>query len=114
MTKAWCVFCETGQMPKHGYFWIHTGCFEKVAAMGSNIKAVEEYLKGERPRISKGGNQLGRDTVEQFLVDMYDFDRKMRNVSKLFKAHREGTPIGQIEFEQRPLQTSNKNAEIEE
>ena len=99
MTKAWCIWCEMGQMPKHGYYWIHPECFESMYSVSQNLKMVEKYLRGEIPRITKNGNKLGRDTVEQFLVDMYDFDRRMRNISKLFKAYKEGAPITEDVFE---------------
>lgn len=108
MTKAWCIWCETGQHPKHGYYWIHPECFFSMEAISSNIKAVEEYMKGIRPMLTKQGNKLGRDTVDQFLVDMYDFDRRMRNVSKLFKAYKEGTPISEDMFEP-PIQNCQKS-----
>jgi len=104
MTKAWCIYCETGQIPKHGYFWICPECFERVESIVSNIKAVEKYLKGELPRITNAGNQLGKDTVEQFLIDMYDFDRRWRNIRKLVDANKAGIPIDQVDFE---LKTSN-------
>jgi len=89
------------KIPKHGYFWVHPECFERYEAVVSNLKAIEKYLKGEIPRITKNGNKLGRDAVEQFL-DMYDFDRKWRNTRKLIKTSRDGTPISQVEFEQSP------------
>jgi len=104
MTKAWCIWCETGQIPKHGYFWIHPECFERVTSIASNLETIEKYLKGEMPRISKSGNKLGRYTVEQFLIDMYDFDRRWRNSMKLIDAYKEGKAIEEVEFEPPPLQ----------
>ena len=102
MTKAWCMWCETGQEPKHKYLWIHPECFEQITSIASNLETIEKYLKGEMPRISKNGNKLGRDTVEQFLIAMNDFDRRWRNSRKLITAHREGTPLDQVEFELHP------------
>jgi len=110
MTKAWCIYCETGQIPKHGYFWICPECFERVESIVSNIKAVEKYLKGELPRITNAGNQLGKDTVEQYLIDMYDFDRRWRNIRKLVDANKAGIPIDQVDFE---LKTSNGSTQDE-
>ena len=89
MTKAWCIWCETGSMPKHGYYWIHPECWEDIYAMASNIKGVDEFLKGERPRILANGDMVGYRTVEEFLVSMADFDRRSRNIMHLFKTMRE-------------------------
>lgn len=97
MTKAWCIWCETGEMPKHGYYWICQDCFEKITDTQMNIEAVGEYLRGERPRIDKKGDKIGFDTVEQFLVDMYDFQRRGRNTRKLIKSFIEGTPLEPLE-----------------
>ena len=108
MTKAWCIYCEVGQMPSHGYYWIHPECFERMEAIASQVKTVAKYLNGELPRITAKGNQLGRDTVEQFLVDSYDFERRSRNSFKLIKAHREGTPIDQIQFETPQVETKKR------
>jgi len=103
MTKAWCIWCETGQEPKHGYLWIHSECFEQITRIASNLETIEKYLKGEIPRITKKGNKLGRDTVEQFLIDMYDFDRRWRNSMKLIEAYKEGKSIEEVEFEPPPI-----------
>jgi len=108
MTKAWCIYCETGQMPSHGYYWIHPECFERMEGIVNQIKTITKYLEGELPRITAKGDQLGRDTVEQFLVDSYDFERRMRNTFKLIKACREGTPIKQIQFETLPIETNSR------
>jgi len=86
-------------MPSHGYYWIHPECFERMEAIASDIKTVKKYLEGELPRINIKGDKIGCDTVEQFLIDMYDFDRRARNVFKLIKAQREGTPITGDMFE---------------
>ena len=99
MTKAWCIWCEMGQMPSHGYYWIHPECFERMEAIAGQVQTVNKYLKGELPRITAKGDKQGRDTVEQFLVDSYDFERKARNVFKLINAQREGTPITGDMFE---------------
>ena len=99
MTKAWCIYCEMGQMPGHGYYWIHPECFERMEAIAEQVQTVNKYLKGELPKITAQGNKQGCDTVEQFLVDSYDFERRSRNVFKLIKAHREGITIDQIQFE---------------
>lgn len=81
-----------GEIPKHGYYWICPTCFEKMTSVTSNFKAVEEYLKGIRP---KGHDN--RRTVDEFLVDMADFDRRSRNTWKLIKAYRDGTPLEPLE-----------------
>ena len=99
MTKAWCIWCEMGEMPKHGYYWIHPECFEKFIDTSSNIKGVVEYMRGERPSFTAKGNKIYHDTVEEFLVDMYDFQRRGRNVIKLFKAFKEGIPLTEDMFE---------------
>ena len=92
MTKAWCIWCETGEMPKHGYYWICPECFEKIISVTVNIKAVEEYLKGIRPK-----DLDNRRTVDEFLVDMADFDRRSRNTWKLIKSVTQGTPLEPLE-----------------
>jgi hypothetical protein len=93
MTKAWCIWCELGEQPKHGYYWIHPECFEKLYSIQSNIKMVEKYLNGEMPRILSNGDKRGYESVESFLTEMADFDRRSRNVMKLIKSMREGTPL---------------------
>lgn len=104
MTKAWCTWCETGQIPKHGYFWIHPECFHKVTEIAMDINAVIEYMKGIRPK-----EHDSRRTVDAFITDMYDFHRRWRNTTKLFKAYNDGTPLDQVEFEmQSPNQKVNK------
>ena len=101
MTKAWCIWCEMGEIPKHGYYWIHPECFEKIHSIALRIEQVDKYLKGELPRISKDGNKLGYVSVENFLAEMADFDRRSRNVMKLMKSAREGTPLEP--FESTPI-----------
>ena len=92
MTKAWCIWCEVGEMPKHGYYWICPECFEKIISVTANIKAVEEYLKGIRPK-----DHDSRRTVDEFLVDMADFNRRSRNTWKLIKSVTRGTPLEPLE-----------------
>ena len=108
MTKAWCIWCEMGPMPPHGYYWIHPECFETMHDIGSNIEMVEKYMKGEMPRILANGNRQGYESVERFLVEMEDFNRRSRNILKLFKAHREGTPIDQVQFEASQKETKKR------
>lgn len=107
--KAWCIWCETGGVPSHGYYWIHPECFERMEAIAGQIETVTKYLKGELPRIIANGDKRGRDTVEQFLVDAYDFERRSRNVFKLIKATRQDTPLDQIQFEQSVASDSKRN-----
>jgi oligoribonuclease (3'-5' exoribonuclease) len=91
MTKAWCIWCETGtamQNDKTGMVWIHQDCFLEMDNVRDKIIEVEKYMKGEMPRLNTVGNKLGYDNVIEFLNAMADFDRRMRNVSKLIKAMR--------------------------
>ena len=91
MTKAWCIWCEKGEIPKHGYYWVHQDCFFQFSAMHSRIEKIEQYLKGELPRIKANGNQLGYDSVEAFITSMLEFDRKWRNLESLLET-RKRTP----------------------
>jgi len=95
MTKAWCIWCETGEMPKHGYYWICPECFFEITETQSNIEAVGEYLKGIRPK-----SHDNRLTVDEFLKDMYDFQRRSRNTWKLIKSVQQGTPLEPLELSQ--------------
>ena len=97
MTKAWCIWCETGEMPKHGYYWICPACFDKITELELDINSVIEYMKGIRPRVLKNGTLEERVTVEQFIADMYDFHRRGRNTRKLIKAITQGLPIEPLE-----------------
>ena len=98
MTKARCIWCEisTGT-PNHGYYWIHPECFNQLFSITSNLKEIEKYLKGELPRIAKNGNKIGYESVESFLVEMADFDRRSRNVMKLIASIRRGAPLEPLE-----------------
>jgi hypothetical protein len=69
----------------------------------SNIEAVEEYLKGIRPK-----NHDNRKTVDEFLVDMYDFQRRSRNTWKLIKSVTQGTPLEQLELPASEFRIKNK------
>lgn len=100
MTKAWCIWCETGQIPKHGYYWIHPECFERMDSIHRDIESLEKYLKGELPRIDAEGNIRGHKTVEDFLVSMADFDRRWRNLRKLTEALESNT-LDQVVFEKK-------------
>jgi hypothetical protein len=104
MTKAWCIWHETGELPKHGYYWICPECFFKITSTQMSIESVGEYLRGERPRIMKNGDKESRDTVEKFLVDIADFDRRSRNTWRLIKSVTQGTPI-------EPLEQTNLEAD---
>ena len=95
--KKWCIWCEMGSMPKDGYVWIHEECFERMHNIGSNIEMVEKYMRGEMPRILANGNRQGYESVERFLVEMEDFDRRSSNVRRLIKSFREGTPLETLE-----------------
>lgn len=94
MTKAWCIWCETGSIPKHGYYWIHPECFHRVTEIAGDINAAIEYMEGIRPL-----DHDKRKTVDQFIEDMYDFHRRWRNVAKITKAITEGQDLGKIELE---------------
>jgi hypothetical protein len=100
MTKKYCIWCESGSEPKDDYLWIHKTCLDKIISVSGNMEHVDKYLKGELPRISKDGNVLGYKTVEDFLVSMADFERRSRNLRKLVKAVREGTPLKPFEHQQ--------------
>ena len=86
MTKAWCLWCELGQgVPRNDMYWIHEKCFIEITDMARNIETIEQYLKGELPRISKNGNRIGYETVELFLIEMTDFNRRANNIMELIK-----------------------------
>ena len=105
--KKWCIWCQMGSMPKDGYVWIHEECFEKMHSIGSNIEMVEKYMKCEMPRIKSNGDRQGYESIEKFLVAMDDFNRRSRNIMKLIKSVRQGTPLEPLE--QGTLSTSRIN-----
>jgi hypothetical protein len=45
----------------------------------------------------KDGNIESRDTVEKYLIDLADFDRRSRNVWKLIKSVRDNKPMEPLE-----------------
>jgi hypothetical protein len=109
MTKKSCIWCEVGSEPEGDYFWIHKGCFDSITSVTRNFETVEKYLKGELPRISKNGNKIGYDSVENFLTEMADFDRRWRNIRKLTKAITQRTPMEPFESSLLPSHIKTKD-----
>jgi len=108
VTRKFCIWCEMGSEPNGDYLWIHKNCFDELISVRDNIKTVGEYLRGEMPRVTANGNKLGRDTVEDFLVAMADFDRRSRNTRKLIKSMVQGTPLEPLEPSQSALERNGE------
>jgi hypothetical protein len=73
MTKAWCIWCETGDESNREYFWIHPDCFEKLMDWGS----LASY-------VSKNKSALPSDFQEKW-EELKDFQRRWEGSMKIVK-----------------------------
>lgn len=89
MVKAFCIWCEPcGNLGKHGYFWIHEDCANKLMDIKGDIKSVREILEGTHPRNEKDEDRLR--VVEKFIQDMEEFDRRWQGTVEILENIRSG------------------------
>jgi len=82
MVKAWCIWCEVGDLPSRdsGFYWIHQDCAEKLMDLKEDIQTVKKILEGKHRRNEKNTDEL--DAVLEFILDMENFKNKWDNTMK--------------------------------
>jgi len=84
MVKAWCIWCEMGNIPSSsGYFWIHRSCARKMMDVDSDIRSIKKILEGTHNRNKKDKDKL--NAVFKFIEDMEDFKRRWDNSMKIIE-----------------------------
>ena len=86
MTKAWCIWCESGGKPatlKNGeYYWIHPKCAYKLMDTSDDIRSIREILEGVHPRNEKEKDKL--TAVLKYISDMEQFAEQWNNIINTF------------------------------
>ncbi len=77
MSKAWCIWCESGNgRPNDDFFWLHEDCFYKITDIMDDVKQVKKMLDEHK----------SIDEIARFLERGEDFVRKWNNTSKIIKS----------------------------
>jgi hypothetical protein len=112
MTKAWCVWCQTGSVPKTGYLWIHEKCANEIMDRSSDIKTIREILEGKHPRCAENpGDRIA--VVLKMVSDMEAFDQKWKNAMALLKQPFTGyDPFQTVERQNKVVRVSCSCGEV--
>jgi hypothetical protein len=59
---------------------LHLKCFNEIMLVRRKIEIATEYLEGKLPFNAANGVKVGRDTIEETLKAIDDFDKRMNMI----------------------------------
>ena len=86
MTK--CFWCESMALTEkkasedNPKISLHLKCFNEIMIVRQKIEIATQYLEGKLPFIATNSVKVGRDTIEETLKAMDDFDKRMNRIDE--------------------------------
>ncbi len=83
MAKRWCIWCETGETQREGYYWIHINCAMKLIDIKEDLKIIRILLEGKNY-----GKRIGDGSIEcvkEFIEDINAQEKRWEGTIKMLK-----------------------------